>query len=570
MRNKGMKLLSKIVAACIALVLTISMGVPVQASIEKNEKHTITVNGKETDAGATVDVYKIVDVKFDYDNQQPINPTYVWADGVASWLTSQKGFESYVENNNEVPKSFEEVTGAELSNLMKKLEDAIISGEIKLDKAASATMRGQKPTLIFDGMEMGQYLILTTPDASGEYSTYEYAPATANIVPVYDETKKEWFAYDAEVTIKGSPAAIEKEVEDHTVEIGQKVNYTVNVPVPYYPEDATAKIFRIGDQLPIGITFGETYEDNQLTVNAVYENGDKLQIGTSDPQKAQCFTYYYQATDCGKDGVFPQADKKDGRDATFILDFNYDALMDKYATYEKDGSTFALKAIEVTYQGTINENAILRPGDPGYPEDADPLENKAYVGQNNDPYDWDSYEPTEDKEKVYTYAIDVTKVEEDGKTPLAGAEFQLLRDDQKTEMTFVKMSDGKYRLAKEEDTNTTTTLVVDSEGKLDLEGLATGTYYLKETKAPDGYELLDELIKVVIKDDNEDGIVDDAGDKLDKSANTNIVYKTVVNRKPPIMPITGGMGTVIFSIVGIVLVVGGIMLITGYQRRRRA
>ena len=38
----------------------------------------------------------------------------------------------------------------------------------------------------------------------------------------------------------------------------------------------------------------------------------------------------------------------------------------------------------------------------------------------------------------------------------------------------------------------------------------------------------------------------------------------------PIMPITGGMGTVIFSIVGIVLVAGGIMLITGYQRRRRA
>ena len=123
-------------------------------------------------------------------------------------------------------------------------------------------------------------------------------------------------------------------------------------------------------------------------------------------------------------------------------------------------------------------------------------------------------------------------------------------------------------MAKEEDTNTTTTLVVDSEGKLDLEGLATETYYLKETKAPDGYELLDELIKVVIKDDDEDGKVDDAGD-FDGNV-TNIVYKTVVNRKPPIMPITGGMGTVIFSIVGIVFVAGGIMLITGYQRRRRA
>lgn len=570
MRNKGMKLLSKIVAACIALVLTISMGVPVQASIEKNETHTITVNGKETDAGATVDVYKIMDVKFDYDNQQPINPTYVWVDGVASWLTSQKGFESYVENNNEVPKSFEEVTGAELSNLMRKLEDAIISGEIKLNKAASATMGEQEPTLIFDGMKMGQYLILTTPDENGEHSTYEYAPATANIEPVYDETQKEWFAYDVKVTIKGSPAAIEKEVDDHTVEIGQKVNYTVNVPVPYYPEDATAKIFRIGDYLPIGITFEHTYKTNNLTVNAVYENGDEQLIGTSQAD-VEAFKLYYDAKDNGKDGVEGNLQAAEGQElADFILDFDYDALMKKYATYEKNGSTFALKAIEVTYQGTINENAILRPGDPGYPEDADPLENKAYVGQNNDPYDWDSYEPTEDKEKVYTYAIDVTKVEEDGKTPLAGAEFQLLKDDQKTEMTFVKMSDGKYRLAKEEDTNTTTTLVVDSEGKLDLEGMATETYYLKETKAPDGYELLDELIKVVIKDDDENGIVDDAGDKLDKSVNTNIVYKTVVNRKPPIMPITGGIGTVIFSIVGIVLVAGGIMLITGYQRRRRA
>ena len=50
-----------------------------------------------------------------------------------------------------------------------------------------------------------------------------------------------------------------------------------------------------------------------------------------------------------------------------------------WTTYEKNGSTFALKAIEVTYQGTINENAILRPGDPGYPEDADAYEEIEFV-----------------------------------------------------------------------------------------------------------------------------------------------------------------------------------------------
>ena len=68
MKNKGMKLLSKIVAACFALILTISMTMPAQAQIGKDEKHTITVTGKDTDTGARVDVYKIINVKFDYKN----------------------------------------------------------------------------------------------------------------------------------------------------------------------------------------------------------------------------------------------------------------------------------------------------------------------------------------------------------------------------------------------------------------------------------------------------------------------------------------------------------------------
>lgn len=600
MRKKGMKLLSKIVAACFALILTVSMAMPVQAQIAKNEKHTITVTGKKTDVGATVDVYKIINVKFDYETQQPINPTYVWVDEVANWLNNNDddNLKKYVENGNEVPKTFEKVKGAELSNLMRSIKDAMIADEIKLDPIVSGTIKTRNYQIVFEGMDMGQYLILTTSDKNGQYANYEYAPVTANITPVYEEREidvdgekkkvKQWFADDVNVTLKGSPAEIEKTVNDHTVEVGQQVNYTVNVPVPYYPADATAELFRIGDLLPLGITFGQTHKENNLKVRAVYENGDKILVGTSENRVNDYFELHYDVLDFGRDGIAsPLEEGKNGHKATFLLDFKYDALMKDYGVLEKNENVFKLKDIEVTYTGTINENAILRPGDPGYPEDADPLENKAYVGQNNNPYDLDSYEPTDDKEKVYTYAVNVAKVAEDGKTPLDGAQFQLYTDKEgKNPVKFVELKkdakdkdgnlvkSGVYRKAKEDETETTINLEVANgeanKGKLALEGLTTGTYYLKETKAPDGYEILKDVIEVKIVDEDEDGIVDNAGDKVDKSANTNIVYKTVVNRKPPIIPVTGGMGTILFSIVGIILVVGGVTLITTYLRRKRA
>lgn len=576
MRKKGMKLLSKIVAACFALILTVSMAMPVQANIGKEETHKITVTGKATDGGATVDVYRIIEVSYDYDVQQPIAPTYRWVEPVASWMKNQDKFKEYVGEHDEVTKSFE-VTGATLSELMRELENAIRDKVVLLDKAvASKTINKQNPVLTFENLKMGQYLILTTSDKNGEYKNYKYVPATANIVPVYDEEKKEWFAYDANVTIKGSPAEIEKTVTDHTVAIGQKAQYKVTVPVPYYPEDAkeNTKVFRIGDYLPIGITFGNTFEENQLTVTAIYENEHK-KIGTSK-NPAEEFELHYYAKDDGEKGItVPEKGTTENPElADFILDFKYDKLMEKYAVGET-GSP--LKAIEVTYEGTINKNAIVKPENP----DEDPLKNKAYVGKNNNPYDWSDYDTIEVEKEVYTYAIDVTKVAEGEEAILlSGAEFQLLKDDMQTAMEFVKTGEGTYRLAEKDEVGDPR-LVVGKEtperkGKLLLEGLTTGTYYLKETKAPNGYVILEELISVEIIDGDKnnddqgaDGIVDDAGD-VKEDPKTNVVYKTVVNRKPPIIPVTGGMGTILFSIVGIILVVGGVTLITTYLRRKRA
>ena len=90
-----------------------------------------------------------------------------------------------------------------------------------------------------------------------------------------------------------------------------------------------------------------------------------------------------------------------------------------------------------------------------------------------------------------TYGIDITKVSaEDEDLLLAGAEFALLEGE--NQLSFVKKSDGAYSLAGENSTDTTRTLITNSHGKLVIDGLAAGEYILRETKAPDGYEVIED------------------------------------------------------------------------------
>lgn len=562
MRNKTNKVLKKWLSVCIALMLTISMALPVQAAVKEGEKHTITVTGKETDANATVAAYRIIKVNFDFEGQQAKDPLYQWEDAVATWLLQNETYKTYVGENNKVTDIFANATAAERSAVMKALGKAVKAETLNLNQAATATIDSNTYQGVLSDLDLGGYLLLTTADPNGKYPDYEYSPITANLLPVYDDESKEWKVEDAEVALKGNPASIEKEADDHTVAIGQTVEYTLNVPVPTYPTDAVAKIFRIGDTLPVGITFAETIQDNKLKVYAVYGDAQEDRSISADSGE---FTYYYNKKDCGSAGIKEQSDSTEGRNATFILDFNYDELMKNYGT--ANGKT--LQGIKVTYEGIINEHAF---------DGEDALKNTAYTGKN-DPYDSSDYDTQEDTEKVFTYGIDVTKVTEDGNTPLAGAEFELLNEQQDAAIKFIKTGDGEYRVAKKGEDKATTTLVVgaaDSKvGKLVLKGLATGTYYLKETKAPNGYELLKDSIKIIIEDNEAETPDSDGAGVIDKTGSDtvqggNIYYQTVVNKKPPIMPVTGGMGTVLFSIVGIVLVAGGITLIVSYRKRNQA
>lgn len=157
--------------------------------------------------------------------------------------------------------------------------------------------------------------------------------------------------------------------------------------------------------------------------------------------------------------------------------------------------------------------------------------NQATVEFARDPNTENSFETKDDEEKLYTYTINVLKQDADTQKALPDAVFELHKDS----------ATG----------NVVATLTTGQDGKVSVDGLAAGTYYLVETAAPKGYQLDATPIEVVITASTNDNA----------TADSLIVSKTIDNTKTPALPVTGGAGTVAITAAGVVLVAGAAMLI---------
>ena len=230
------------------------------------------------------------------------------------------------------------------------------------------------------------------------------------------------------------------------------------------------------------------------------------------------------------------------------------------------------KYIIVEYTATLNQNAVV--GLDGNP-------NTVYLEYSNKPDqsgsgDKDNTGNTpEDKVIVFTYELDTTKVDgQNDEEKLKGAEFKLKNPAGKWAIV-----DSNSKVTGWSETEEGgSTLTSDENGLFKVIGLDDGTYYLKETKAPTGYNLLSSEITVVITATTTngqtwtDGVASSALTKLEVTAdgtagtgdtNTGIAGITVANNKGSTLPETGGMGTTIFYVLGTILVLGAaIMLIT--------
>lgn len=142
--------------------------------------------------------------------------------------------------------------------------------------------------------------------------------------------------------------------------------------------------------------------------------------------------------------------------------------------------------------------------------------------------------------KVYTGEITLLKYGDSKITNvLANAEFEVYKDGATTPLKFKQQENGNYRYAPNAD-DAIATVITNDKGKVVVEGLNVGTYHFKETKAPEGYSINTEGKDITL---TQNGVATDIIKTSDSLNDTKLNA----------LPSTGGMGTYLFTIVGVVL-----------------
>lgn len=358
---------------------------------------------------------------------------------------------------------------------------------------ADSTKTAQSATVEFTGLNLGYYLIDTTLGTLCSLDT------TAPSVEMYE--KNEEPSVTKEVQEDSETEQAGGWGNENTAEIGDTVNFRTTISVK-----PGAQGYVLHDVMSEGLTL----------------NPDSIEAaGLTKGQDAQSEDYHVVTTGLS-DGC------------TFEVVFHQSYL----DTIAQDTN------FVVTYNAVVNENAQISPS-------ANPNRTTLKYGEGS------KFETIPSETKTYTFKVDVVKTDSENKV-LDGAQFKLY--DAKTggnEIALIKVSDGVYRLAKEEEIGEE--YITTKDGQLEIKGFDANTnYYLEETKAPNGYNKLAERVEIAVKEANLEATVD------------NGTYEEggiqVINKTGSLLPGTGGMGTIILYMAGGVLVIAaGALLI--FRRR---
>lgn len=484
------------------LALVLTLGLCATAFADEAKTGSITISNPAQ--GKTYDVFKLLDVVEDESDLESKGFIYkLTTDDWAGFITTVQD-----SDGNKYFNTFKNGDTTYVlanDNLEPGIEDfaakAKAYAEEKKLQPVQTATASDGSELTIGGLDLGYYLVRS--DLGIICSLGTTAP-------------------NAQVNEKNEATVIVKHVEDTTkkknvAEIGTYVKFTIQITV----NDKAPVNYKLVDEMTDGLTFVNDVE-HPLTVKVTREEGENTLTN-------------------GDDYTVAETSNPKG----FTLEF------------KNEGSASILKTkdvVTVTYYAQINEKAAVA-------EEGNTNKAKVEYGTNSRT----EYDTTE----TYVWKMNIVKytMEQGTEKKLADATFKLSRDEAGADVIkLVKVNDTTYRLALPTETDTAVDSITTGEsGELVINGLADGIYYLTETKAPKGYNLLREPVKVTINHKAENGKLTETSFVADQTDDTNGTVK-VENNAGTELPSTGGIGTTIFYVLGSAMALGAVILLVTKKR----
>lgn len=543
------KMWKKVMTIILALVMTLGLGTSVQAAALNSGENTnstnVTITGLPAGKNVTFTTYQVIKTKFDTAANELTYHLTDWAKAVLV-TTGGKTEDAVIEDISKLTTTGASTT--EQDNIVNKLAAASKTAY----SAATWTVSGDTATA---NLPIGSYLVV----ASCTDMTFLNMLVSVNAKA--DSTDPNgWTLEGKGAVLKGNSLSVDKKItgkkgtalqapiDETTAAIGDTLSYTVTADVPHYPANATHTTFKVKD----------TPTNLEIKLNTVKVYGVKA-----------------DGTETDLTGQFaPTLDN-----GVLTVD-----MSSKYQTLFCDGGAYPYATVKITYDAVLMESASIVQGNT----------NKPALIYGTDPYtDSDASDeeiPGGGTPKVYTYGLNLTKKNSDDDL-LSNAVFSVKRGDTKLKFIADTAAKGTYTLAKDQSAaGATDQLTTNDQGTFNIKGLdANVEYVLEETKAPSGYfrnhgsvaftitpetnadGKLTGAIKSVAAKDEKGATLDNAGAwtcGIDQT-NTAYVAVTLKDTKIPFLPATGGMGTVIFTIVGDALMILAIVLFIRSRKGRK-
>lgn len=501
MKTKAKKLATIILTALLVLSILPMNVFAVQREVTASSTASITINNAvENDVLAA---YKVVDITYNAANN---TLSYAWNSAFADYFAGTTSFNSTAKTVEQFEALKDD--SDELKTLLAGLPNYIIANSIA-PVGSTQTVAADK-TATFADLAMGEYFIRPTSTTSVyQLMLQKVEPTVSDGAYVID---------DVTFSAKHKDVTVDKSADKTSVTKNEKVTYTITVDIPTYASQAVDKSFYVSDLLPDGLT--------------IDTDSIKVQIDGTDVDTA---AYTLDMT----------ANTTTEPYYTFKLSVDTDQYAEKWSA---NGG----KQLVITYTATLNDNDTTQVNTKET--------NTVTFDYSNYPFVANSHAQKTDTVDVTTFAIKIDKfVKDQEATKLAGAKFDLYRTATQAEIDAGKSVEIPHTSIQG--------IKLEGDKVTDANGTATfakyeanGTnydYYLVETQAPSGYNILNNAVKVNFTDSD--------------VATTEGIYTVKVPNSSGIkLPITGGTGTVIFTIIGIALMVGAVVLFAVSRKKAKA